>query len=1104
MKKFLSLLLTLALATAAYAECAFYIDDFEVKRSEIGTELELTVKATFSARVSGWDLEIEYPEHMIPTYVEAGEDMKITYYNSRGKEATSKASLYGAAEPFDHLLSVLSDAGFWQDPDGEDPNAWVTYGVVKWEGGVYEDMLLLCVEIEEGFEGGDIILHTTCAAGDDTRGGTIKENGDHKQLFDRVCHVSLQAITEKPEITYTMDEDEAIITATGEGEVILYVNGVAVENPYTIARGEEDVTYTITATAQEEGKVISDVTKLVLTVPAKPEPVYGVGLKKIWSVNMPDQMPEGLATNDMRQGFGMNGKFYVNSKKNEVDSLGNVLAVPTIYVFDENGRIETTYPGGLNCGITRDEAGNLVISDAQFPGAWNEAKIRVINPETKITKEYTVPAECGIDGRCDFLGFAKGNLMEDGEIYLVGTNNTGISIMTITGGDVNTDDSRLAPCDGISAGNATIIANYYKDINDEDALLYVNRSAAPVKIAINGEELTATTFALPNKGANNGAFPFVWNDKELFLYPTLPNYLDGFAIAEADAAAPLYYNDPISTANPNGIQCNWLNAEVDEDGVTVYQYVPGAYVAVYRIGEFERTQMPEITYEITEDAVIVTATGSANVKLYIDGKLVENPCTIARGEEEVTVMATATAQKTGKIISETAEQEIVIPALPAKTDMPVITFNTTDEAVEITANGEGEVLMYVDGEPVENPCTIERTEEAFTITVTATAQEEGKRISDEATLTLEIPALLPKTDMPVITFNTTDEAVEITATGEGEVKMYVNGEPVENPCTIERTEEAFTITVTATAKEDGKRISDEATLTLDIPALLPKTDMPVITFNTTDEAVEITANGEGEVLMYVDGAPVDNPCTIERTEEAFTVTVTATAKGENKRISDVATLTLEIPALLPKTDAPLITFETTDDAVTITATGEGEVLLYANGQPVSNPYTVARGEEDFNITITATAKGENKRISDPAYLELVIPAYQVTDEPVIDVETTDDEVIITASGDGTVLLYVDGELVDNPYTIARDEEKDIVITVMATAKEEGKLMSYKEMEITVPMKDNQSVDELLGNKTVDNVRYFNMAGQEMTEVNGATIVVTTYTDGTRSVVKVIK
>ena len=36
------------------------------------------------------------------------------------------------------------------------------------------------------------------------------------------------------------------------------------------------------------------------------------------------------------------------------------------------------------------------------------------------------------------------------------------------------------------------------------------------------------------------------------------------------------------------------------------------------------------------------------------------------------------------------------------------------------------------------------------------------------------------------------------------------------------------------------------------------------------------------------------------------------------------------------------------------------------------------------------------------------------------------------------------------------------------------------------------------------VRYFNMAGQEMKEANGMTIVVTTYTDGTSSAVKVMK
>ena len=48
------------------------------------------------------------------------------------------------------------------------------------------------------------------------------------------------------------------------------------------------------------------------------------------------------------------------------------------------------------------------------------------------------------------------------------------------------------------------------------------------------------------------------------------------------------------------------------------------------------------------------------------------------------------------------------------------------------------------------------------------------------------------------------------------------------------------------------------------------------------------------------------------------------------------------------------------------------------------------------------------------------------------------------------------------------------------------------------------VNELVNGKTVAGVRYFNMAGQEMKEANGMTIVVTTYTDGTSSAVKVMK
>ena len=48
------------------------------------------------------------------------------------------------------------------------------------------------------------------------------------------------------------------------------------------------------------------------------------------------------------------------------------------------------------------------------------------------------------------------------------------------------------------------------------------------------------------------------------------------------------------------------------------------------------------------------------------------------------------------------------------------------------------------------------------------------------------------------------------------------------------------------------------------------------------------------------------------------------------------------------------------------------------------------------------------------------------------------------------------------------------------------------------------LDELNGEKAVAGVRYFNMAGQEMTQANGLTIVVTTYTDGTTTATKVVK
>ena len=410
--------------------------------------------------------------------------------------------------------------------------------------------------------------------------GTYEATVNLEAMTLVITKVEEQEVTETPVITYEVTENEVIITVTGNGEVHVYVDGEEVENPCIIPRGEEDFTVTVTATAQEEGKLISETATEVILISAKetvPEP-EDYHIKVWWEVKDLSFLPAG----QVRQGFGMNDKFYINDKSNQ-----------KILVIDRKNKanIVTEYPGGANCGITRDEAGNLVVSNATFPDPWNEATIKVINPETNEMKEYTVPAECGLQGRCDFLGFAKGNLMEDGVVYLTGGNNptdpfnTGVVTLTISGGEVSIDECYEATCDGLKSTSSTVI-NFYKDLAGEDALLYVTRNAPLVKITFDGSELVPTTLTLPGKGACNGTFPFVWDNKEFFVYPTLPNYLDGFAVSEAGAENPIVEIPAVAAANANTYQADWLNAEIcqNEDGVefvTIYQYYPEGHLSVY-------------------------------------------------------------------------------------------------------------------------------------------------------------------------------------------------------------------------------------------------------------------------------------------------------------------------------------------------------------------------------------------------------------------------------------------------------------------------------------------------------------------------------------------
>ena len=75
--------------------------------------------------------------------------------------------------------------------------------------------------------------------------------------------------------------------------------------------------------------------------------------------------------------------------------------------------------------------------------------------------------------------------------------------------------------------------------------------------------------------------------------------------------------------------------------------------------------------------------------------------------------------------------------------------------------------------------------------------------------------------------------------------------------------------------------------------------------------------------------------------------------------------------------------------------------------------------------------------------------------------------------------------------------------IEAYAVADGKLPS-EQIAYEFVVAPRVGINEMVAGKQVAGVRYYNMTGQEMTEANGLTIVVTTYTDGTTSAAKVMK
>ena len=230
----------------------------------------------------------------------------------------------------------------------------------------------------------------------------------------------------------------------------------------------------------------------------------------------------------------------------------------------------------------------------------------------------------------------------------------------------------------------------------------------------------------------------------------------------------------------------------------------------------------------------------------------------------------------------------------------------------------------------------------------------------------------------------------------------------------------------------------------------------------------ITATGDGTVTLTVGDQTVTGTgsasISIPRTDVDQNVTATATAKDGDKEESDPTTENFVVPKLVTATPT-LSMVDNGDGTYTITATAtspdnNAEVTLNVTGyQPVtgtgSASITITQTNEGQPVTATATAQATGKAVSEEASENYTVPALPITPTPSITYVVNGDNVVITATGQGTVTLNIPGyePATGNgsaSITVPRTDET-YTVTATATAQADHHQPSATEtQQITVP------------------------------------------------------
>lgn len=305
--------------------------------------------------------------------------------------------------------------------------------------------------------------------------------------------------------------------------------------------------------------------------------------------------PAVPAAAECRQIVVNNGKIYAQIKGEK-----------RVVVYDENGATDEVYETAEATGITKDEAGNIIVRGIKEGEAWHT---------NGISQLLVIPADGGdvvaIDvegpvGRNDFLGLVKGNILEgEATMYLMGNGETQVQTINFVDGEQDIDNSWPGLVNPEFTANGQTYISYFAGVNDE--YLIVNQRQQPIMNLIpNGDNFDAENLVTPDRintggvGVNNGISPFSLNGEDFILYnvtaPGSSNYVDGWSIAKISTEAD---NEPVVSCTEGlanqvaggGYQTSWLFAQpTDVENVAhIFVYHPANYFACYEFtyGEAE-------------------------------------------------------------------------------------------------------------------------------------------------------------------------------------------------------------------------------------------------------------------------------------------------------------------------------------------------------------------------------------------------------------------------------------------------------------------------------------------------------------------------------------